>query len=163
MFPYHADSSALVHTSADRVFGYLDDHRKLSSHMGRSSWMMAGAKMAIEVDTGQGQQVGSRIALRGRVLGVRLWVEEVVTERLPPQRKTWETVGSPKLLVIGHYRMGFELQPVDGECRVRVFIDYALPERGVARWLGRWFGRAYANWCTRQMVEDAARQFGSVT
>jgi hypothetical protein len=115
--------------------------------------------MEIEIDEGRGQAVGSRIRLSGRVLGGELSVEEVVVERNPPRRKVWETTGTPKLLVIGHYRMGFELSPQGSCSRLRVFIDYAVPDRGLARWLGRVFGRAYARWCTQQMVDDAVRHF----
>ena len=115
--------------------------------------------METELDEGRGQKVGSRIRLSGRVFGVELSVEEIVTERNPPRRKVWETTGAPKLLVIGHYRMGFELSPQGNGSMLRVFIEYALPERGLARWLGRLFGRYYARWCTRQMVDDAVKRF----
>jgi hypothetical protein len=115
--------------------------------------------METEIDEGRGQTVGSRIRLSGRVLGVELAVEEVVVERSPPRRKVWATTGAPKLLVIGRYRMGFELSPQGSRSMLRVFIDYALPERGLARWPGRVFGRFYARWCTQQMVDDAVRHF----
>jgi hypothetical protein len=42
-----------------------------------------------------------------------------------------------------------------------VFIDYALPARALARWLGRTFGGAYARWCTHRMVRDAVAHFGT--
>jgi hypothetical protein len=100
--------------------------------------------------------------LAGRVLGIALSVEEIVTERCPPHRKIWETTGSPKLLVIGHYRMGYTLTPQGKGTLLRVFIDYARPERAPARWLGRLFGRYYARWCTQQMVDDAVKYFASV-
>jgi len=93
---------------------------------------------------------------------MELAAEERVTEHTPPHRKVWETTGSPKLLVIGHYRMGFEVTPEGQASRLRVFINYALPERVPARWLGRLFGRYYARWCTRQMVDDALTYFASV-
>ena len=57
--------------------------------------MMGGGRMQIELDAGRGQTVGSRIRLSGRVFGLTLSVEEIVTERVPPQRKVWETIGSP--------------------------------------------------------------------
>ena len=44
--------------------------------------------------------------MNGRILGLKLSLDEVVTERDPPARKVWETVGVPRLLVIGPYRMG---------------------------------------------------------
>ena len=117
--------------------------------------------METQIDEGRGQRVGSRIRLSGRVFGVELSVEEIVVERDPPRRKVWETTGAPKLLVVGHYRMGFELSAQGNASMLRVFIEYALPERAPARWLGRLFGRYYARWCTRQMVDDAVEHFGT--
>jgi hypothetical protein len=115
--------------------------------------------METEIDEGRGQAVGSRIRLSGRVFGVELSVEEIVVERNPPRLKVWETTGVPKLLVIGHYRMGFELSPQGNGSMLRVFIEYALPEHAPACWLGRLFGRYYARWCTQQMVDDAVDHF----
>ena len=117
--------------------------------------------MEIGLDADGGRKVGSRIRLAGRVFGIELSVEEIVTERDPPRRKVWETTGSPRLLVIGHYRMGFELSPRGSECALRVFIEYALPAQAPARWLGRLFGGYYAKWCTRRMVDDTVAYFGS--
>ena len=117
--------------------------------------MMAGAVMHVETDALEGQAVNSVLRITGRVLGVRLAVQEVVTERAPPSRKTWETRGEPRLLVIGAYRMGFTISPHAGRSRLRVFIDYQLPPRGLANLLGRLFGGAYAAWCTRRMTSDA--------
>ena len=117
--------------------------------------------METAIDSGRGQEVGSRIRLSGRVFGVAISVEEIVTERIPPRRKVWETIGTPQLLVIGRYRMGFELSPQGKGSMLRVFIEYALPERGFALWLGRLFGRYYARWCTQQMVDDAIKHFES--
>lgn len=159
MLPLRYESNGLVRSSMDQVFAHIDDHTRLSSHMSDPSWRTGGGRMETELDEGRGQKVGSRIRLSGRVLGVDLSVEEVVTERNPPRRKVWETTGAPKLLVIGHYRMGFELSPKVNGSMLRVFIEYALPERGLARWLGRLFGRYYARWCTRQMVDDAVKHF----
>ena len=161
MLPYHYESSGVVHSAIEQVFARIDDHTRLSSHMTESSWMMGGSRMKLEVDAGRGQKVGSRIRLAGRVLGIDLSVDEVVTERSPPFRKVWETTGSPRLLVIGHYRMGFELSPQGSESVLRVFIDYALPKTAAAHWLGRLFGRYYARWCTQQMVDGAVRHFAS--
>ena len=157
------ESSALVPARAERVFAHIDDHTQLSSHMSERSWMMGGGRMKIDFDDGRGQRVGSRIRLAGRVFGIELSVEEVVTERNPPHRKVWETTGSPKLLVIGHYRMGFELSPRGRNSMLRVFIEYELPTGLAARCLGRVFGRSYASWCTRRMVDDAVKHFASST
>jgi hypothetical protein len=163
MLTQHYETSAFVPSPVDRVFTHLDDHTRLSSHMSKSSWKMGGGRMEINLDEAQGKSVGSRIRLTGRVLGIDLSVEEIVTEHSPPSRKVWETTASPKLLVIGHYRMGFELTPQGNGSALRVFIDYALPETAPTRWLGHLFGRYYAKWCTQQMVDDAVKHFASLT
>ena len=91
-----------------------------------------------------------------------LAVEEVVTARLVPWNKTWETRGEPRLLVIGAYRMGFTISPQEARSHLVVFIDYQLPQTGFARVLGLIFGRAYAAWCTRRMTADAATAIAGV-
>lgn len=119
--------------------------------------------MELQLDEQQGRSVGSRMRLAGRVFGIALSVEEIVTERHSPFRKVWETTGAPRLLVIAHYRLGFEVTPKGSGSVLRVFIDYALPEKGVARWCGVFFGNYYAKWCTHQMLKDAVAHFASVT
>lgn len=156
------ESRGFVQSSVDNVFAHIDDPARLSSHMNKPSWKMGWSRMETELDEGRGQKVGSRIRLVGRVLGVALSVEEIVTERTPPYRKVWETTGVPKLRVIGHYRMGFELSPQGNGSMLSVFIEYALPERAPERWLGRLFSKSYARWCTHQMVDDAVAHFVSL-
>ena len=71
--------------------------------------------------------------------------------------KMGETLDEPKLFVIGRYHMGFDLAPEGHGTRLRVWIDYNLPSSGGQRWLGRLFGRLYADWCVRKMVQSAAK------
>ena len=157
--PRHFETAAKLRASPTEAFRYLDDHTRLSAHMGRSSWMMAGSTMTIDADAAGGKAVGSVIRLRGRVLGIGLFVDEVVTDHFPPDHKAWQTIGTPRLLVIGHYRMGFAITATGDASVLNVFIDYAAPEAWPARWLGYLFGRFYARWCTDTMAHDAAHHF----
>jgi hypothetical protein len=158
-FPFHAESTALVHAPADRVFAHLDDPKSLSAHMGESSMMMMGSRMSTEIDAGGGRAIGSNIRMHGSMMGIPLSLEEVITERQAPYKKLWETIGTPKLLVMAHYRMGFELTPQGDSSLVRVFIDYSLPATAPESWLGRLLGGAYARWCTKRMAGDAEEYF----
>lgn len=153
------ESCGFIQASVNEVFAYIDDHTRLSAHMSEPSWKTGWSVMRTQLDEGRGQQIGSHIRLMGRVLGFELSVEEIVTDRVPPHRKVWETIGTPKLLVIGHYRMGFELSPQGKGSMLRVFIDYSLPENAPERWLGFLFSRPYAKWCTQRMVNDTALHF----
>ena len=123
MLPLRCESNGLVPSPMDQVFAYIDDPTRLSSHMGKASWRTGWGRMETEINAGRGQAVGSRIRLSGRVFGVELSVEEMVVARTPPRRKVWATTGAPKLLVIGHYRMGFELAPGGKGSLLRVFIE----------------------------------------
>jgi len=58
--------------------------------------------------------------------------------------------------------MGFNIEPQAGQSRLLVFIDYALPEGVLTRWLGRAVGGLYAQWCTNRMANDAAAYFAAV-
>ena len=161
-YPLHHRSEVDVDADAQSLFAHLDDHRRLAGHMEKPSLMMAGATMRVKTDALKGQAVGSLIRVTGRVLGVNLVVEEVVTERVPPLRKTWETRGEPRLLVIGSYRMGFAISAEGDRSRLVVFIDYRLPPLGLARGLALLFGGTYAAWCTRRMATDAVAAFAGV-
>ena len=159
LLPLHSESTRSVTASAEAVFSHLDDHNRLAGHMNQSSWLLAGSRMAIELDAAKGRATKSHIHIRGRVLGIPLHVEEVVTEYQPPFRKAWETIGVPKLLVIGHYKMGFEITSQGASSLLLVFIDYDLPEPWLTRLLGQLLGSFYARWCTESMAKDAAAYF----
>ena len=157
-YPLHHETPVVLNAPAEAVFAYLDDFHKLSAHMEKPSAMMMGSKMRIETDERGGRAVGSKVRMGGTMMGVTLALEEVVTEREPPRRKAWQTTGA-KLLVIGPYRLGFELAPEGARTRARVFIDYALPDGALTRWLGRLLGGIYARWCTERMAKDALAHF----
>ena len=161
MYAKRFSTTVSVPAPPSEVFALVDDHARLSSHMSQRSWAMGGGSMAIETDSGEGKAVGSRLRLHGVVCGLRLSVEEAVVERTPPFRKVWETIGEPRLLVIGRYRMGFEIEAHGPSSRLMVFIDYDRPSAGASRWLGVLFGDWYARWCTQRMANDAARLFST--
>ncbi len=160
MFRLHNESTVALNAPVDVAFSYLDDFKKLSAHMEQSSGMMMGSKMTIDMDAAGGRSVGSKVRLHGKMMGLTLSLEEVVTERQPPVRKSWNTT-STDLLVIGDYRLGFELTPNGNASTLHVYIDYDYPPKPPARWLGYLFGKMYARWCTERMAKDAAAHFNS--
>ena len=158
MYRYHFESRAQVAASPGELFAWLDDQERLSAHMMESSAMTAGMRMQFDFDERRGRAVGSRMRLSGRLLGLPLEVIEVVTERDSPRRKAWETRGEPRLLVIGPYRMGFEIVPDANGSELLVFIDYDEPSKAW-RVAGKLLGSVYARWCARSMAQGAAKHF----
>jgi hypothetical protein len=159
LFEFHHEAHAELRTSVQAAFEHLDDFRKLSAHMQRPSAMMLGSRMQIFVDDRGGRAAGSHVTMTGKIMGLSLSLEEVVVERDPPLRKAWETVNA-RLLLIGQYRLGFELEPRGGACGLRVFIDYDWPRGPLARLAARLLAKSYARWCTQRMIDDAAQHFG---
>ena len=157
-FRFHEETAGFVHAAPERVFATLDDHARLAAHMEKPSWRMGWARMKITTDTTRPRGIGSHLTLLGRVFGFQLSVDEVVTRYEPPLVKQWETTREPRLLVIGAYRMTYAITAAaDGVSELRVTIDYNRPVSLVSRLLSVLFGRAYARWCTGQMVADAIR------
>jgi hypothetical protein len=157
-FAHHEESHTFVDASPEALFAYLDDPRRLGGHMEKPSAMMLGGSMRYVFDAGEGRVIGSVIRMNGDVLGLKLALDESITERTGA-RKVWETRGEPRLLVIGRYRMGFEIEPAGEGSNLRLFIDFDPPQRGFSRFLGSLFGRPYARWCVERMAQDAARHF----
>lgn len=155
----HREAAAQVAASPERVFAHLDDQTRLAEHMGRPSMMMGGGRMTYDFDAQKGQAVGSHIRMGGSAFGLKLFLDEVVTERAPPRRKLWRTVDAPNLIVVGGYEMGFELNSIDGGAELRVWIDYDLAPSGLGRFMPV-LADAYAQWCVRQMAADALKAFG---
>jgi len=150
------EASAHVVATPAALFDRLDDQARLADHMAKPSAMMGGGKMTYAFDEGGGRTVGSHIRMRGSAFGLEVFVDEVVTERAPPRRKVWRTTGTPKLVVIDGYEMGFEIAP-DGEgSRLTVWIDYRLSKGLLGALIGPALGVMYARWCVDRMVGDAA-------
>jgi len=158
-YPHHDEATGTVAATPELLFEHLDDPHRLSSHMEKRSMAMMGSTMALDTDALGGRAVGSVIRMNGRMLAVPLALEETVTRREPPLLKAWDTNGEPRLLMIGAYRMGFRIAPAPPGSLLTVFIDYALPSAALPRLLGRLFAPAYARWCCRRMLADAAAHF----
>jgi hypothetical protein len=160
-YPLHFEACGAVAAQPAALFEQLDDPLRLSSHMRKKSMAMMGSSMQVETDERGGRALGSMTRMAGRVLGIPLGLEQVVVLREPPVAKTWETVGQPRLLVIGAYRMGFTIEARGAGSQLTVFIDYGLPALPPGRWLGQLLGGAYARWCCERMVLDAQAAMGA--
>lgn len=147
-----------VPAAPDQVFARLDDQTRLAAHMEKPSAMMGGGRMSYEFDAARGQAIGSHIRMGGSAFGIRVFVDEAITERAPPNHKAWRTEGAVRLLVMSGYAMGFDLAPTSEGAELKVWIDYD-PLRGPVGWLARPLAALYARWCVDRMADDAVQHF----
>lgn len=159
IFSKHYEETSIISTQPSEVFNFADNHKNFSSHMNKSSLMMGGASMETEVDEGKGQKIGSHIKMYGKVFGFNLFLDEVISKYSPPYHKEWETVGDINLLVIDHYKLGFEIKPEKEYSIMKVYIDYDLPKPFFTKLLGLLFGDIYAKWCVKQMINRVSSHF----
>lgn len=158
-YSHHYEESTVINVPAPSIFTFADEHRNFSAHMNQSSVMMGGGKMETRIDQGEGKKLGSHIEMQGKVFGLSLYLDEVITVREPPYRKVWQTVGDVKLIVIDTYQLGFEITPQGNQSILKVFIDYNLPKTIPTHILGILFGKSYAKWCVRQMISTTTEHF----
>jgi len=157
----HYEENTVVNSGAESVFAYADDFANFSSHMNKSSWMMGGGKMETVVDEGKGQRVGSHIKMKGTVFGIGLFLDEVVTIYEPPYHMEWQTLGEINLVVIDHYRLGFQIEQDYSNSKFKVYIDYNLPKSRKTHMPGVLFGGMYAKWCVQQMIRGVKTHFAT--
>jgi hypothetical protein len=150
------EDSAFIPAAAEDVFDYVDDHAHFYSHVVKFS-RVVGGRMELQMDEGRGRSAGSHLRLSGKVLGTSLSLEEVITRREPPHLKAWETVGTPKFLVVGRYQWNVQIQPQTGGAALRVSLDYDPPAK--AGWLRRLLSRVYMKLCAREMIEVTRNSF----
>lgn len=159
--PRSFESTVRLSAPPEAVFDFLDDFTNIGAHMTRASWMMAGSRMTYEFGASGGRAIGGLVKITGSFLGMPIHIEERVTERDRPEGKAWRTVGLPRMLLMGAYRMGFAIHPVPGGSRLEGYIDYVLPQRGPGRVAGALFAGLYARWCVRGMLAGAVARFGT--
>lgn len=126
----HFEARCDLPATAQAVFAGLDDQSRLAAYMAKPSPMMGDGSMTYEFDAGRGMVIGSPIKMGGPAFGLTLFVDGVVTERDPPRRKVWKTVGVPRLLIIGGYEMGFAPEPRASHCRRRACVRFHLGTQG---------------------------------
>lgn len=78
-YTHTGEETATVSASADVLFDYLDDRARLGTYMEKPSMTMMGGRMIYQFDETKGRAVGSVITMHGSLLGIGLFVEEVVS------------------------------------------------------------------------------------
>ena len=58
---HSAESRIRIQASAEALFEYLDDHRRVAGHMLQPSMTMLGGRMSYEFDQAEGREIGGWI------------------------------------------------------------------------------------------------------
>ena len=145
-----------IRAAAEAVFAYVDDIRNLGWHMtGRSSMVMMGSRLRLEVLSDRPTGLGATYRYSGTMIGLSIDFSESVTKYLPPREKVWRTIGEPRLLIITSYEMRVAIEPLSlRSAQLTISIVYELSRSGFWRIVGLLLARPYSRWCLRRMVQD---------
>jgi hypothetical protein len=123
--------------------------------MSRPSLAMLGSALHTEQLSPNPTGPGATYRSHGRVLGLRVDFTARVTRWLPDTEKVWQTIGDPRLIVLGSFEMQLTIKPEAGGSRLVTGIDYTLPKSRAGRLLGRLLSRPYSRWCLHRICRDA--------
>jgi len=116
--PWHFEKSIDIHASPAEVFAYVDDIHHTGFHMEKSSMPMMGGKMQVEILSRNTRGLGASYRWTGGVLGMPIDFSETVVNWVKGKERVWRTIGDPKIIIMGHYEMGFSLTPIPSGTRL---------------------------------------------
>ena len=137
----------------------MDDLSKTGMHMSQSSMMMMGSKLTLEQLEGPSKGVGATFHWTGKVMGMPIDITETVTKWIENKEKVWETIGSPKIIILGWYRMSLKTEPAKEGTLASLQIEYTQPNGWFYKILSFFFAGWYSRWCLNNMLNDTKKEF----
>jgi len=137
------------------VFNAIDDLGVTGTHMTQSSAMMMGSKLNLEFLTEHRTGPGSTYRWSGKMMGMPMDFTVKVTKWVADDEKTWETIGTTRLIIYSWYRMHLKVIPLSNGTQAELSITYERPDGLLNRIISWLFANMYCRWCLRKMLGDA--------
>ena len=141
--------------SPETVFKTIDDLGVTGMHMTKSSMMMMGSKLHLEFLTENHIGLGSKYRWTGKMMGLKMDFTVEVTKWIKSIEKTWETIGSTRLIIYSWFRMHLLVAPAVDCATAELSISYKKPKGFFKKILSFLFADLYCKWCLRKMLGDA--------
>lgn len=133
----------------------MDNLSNTGMHMMKSSVMMMGSKLVLEQLSSNSTGIAAKYHWYGKMLGMTMDFNEIVTKWQPPSLKEWETVGEAKIIIMSWYRMRFDITPSEKGAIAILSISYLPPKEWYYKVLSFLFANWYCNWCLKNMLNDS--------
>jgi hypothetical protein len=151
--------STLIPAESEKVFSFMDDYSKTGMHMTESSTMMMGSKLQLEQLSPNATGIGATYRWFGKMMGMTIDFTQTVSKWVQGVEKEWKTNGDVKIIIMGWYRMFWNLKPVEGGTLATIGIDYSAPREWYFKVLSFLFGGMYSRWCLNSMLRDTKKAF----
>ena len=120
--------------------------------MSENSMMMMGSKLTLEHLSGPERGVGAIFRWLGKIMGMEIDITERITTWIENREKVWETIGQPKIILLGWYRMILKTSAVKEGTLTSLQIDFTPPSGFFYKILYFLFSGWYCNWCLNNML-----------
>lgn len=147
----------IIKAPVEKVFSLMDDLSKTGMHMSERSVMMMGSKLTLEHLPSPEKGVGAKYRWKGKMMGFRLDFTVEVTKWIENKEKIWQTIGTPRLIILGQYLMRLKTEPQTEGTLASLEIEYTRPPGLFYGLLSLLLARSYANWCVNQMLNDSKK------
>lgn len=144
------------------VFGCLDDLGVTGMHMSQSSMPLMGGKMDLEFLTPQKTGLHTKYRWTGKVLWWPLDFSVEVTEWVRGRKKTWETIGSPEMVIFSWFRMKLRVEEIPGGSIAYLSIGYKKAKGFFNKIICSLVGDWYSRWCLRKMLTDSEAKINTL-
>lgn len=145
----------------EKVFQCLDDLGVTGMHMTKSSMAMMGSKLVLNFLTEDKKGLGTKYRWTGKMMWMNMDFTVIVTKWVDGKEKTWETVGTSKMIIYSWYRMHFDLKNVHDGTVAELSITYEKPTGLFAKLISWLFADLYCRWCLKSMLDDTKKTIES--
>lgn len=141
--------------SPQEVFDCLDDLSITGMHMTRSSMPMMGGQMNVAFLSPNKTGLNTKYRWTGKVLWMMLDFTVLVTEWIRGKKKSWETVGTAKMIIMSWFKMDLYVEGDQQRSTAHLSISYEKPNGFFNRALCFLLADGYCRWCLENMLQDA--------
>ena len=144
--------------SPEEVFVCIDDLGVTGMHMTKSSMPMMGGKMVLEFLSANRTGLNTKYRWTGKVLWMVMDFTVVVTKWVFGKKKSWETEGLAKMIIMSWFRMDLKVSGNEQRATATLSISYERPKGFFNRLLSFILADWYCRWCLKNMLNDTERQ-----
>jgi hypothetical protein len=147
--------------SAEAVFDFLDDISVTGMHMTESSMPTIGGKLKLEFLSTNRKGLNTRYRWTGKVLWMDMDFAVLVSRWIKNEEKTWETVGSTRMIINSWFRMELKIKGDKQQSTARLSISYEMPKGIFNNILSFLLADWYCKWCLKNMLNDTEKKLMS--
>ena len=149
--------STIIHSDPEKVFAYMDNIGNTGMHMTKSSIPMMGSKLKLLQLSENATGLDSRYRWFGKMFGLTMDFTIAVTKWIKNKEKIWGTIGKPKMIILGWYKMRLVVSPEEYNTKATLSISYTKPKNIFFRVISFFLAPWYANWCLTNMLQDTKK------